>query len=55
MSFGPSLLSTGTRVDAGGPETQRKFRRYWLVMRPFSGLIRIFFLRAARRRAEAMV
>jgi hypothetical protein len=50
---GPSLLSTETRVHAGGPEARRKFRRYWLVIRPFSGVIRILLLRAARRRAEA--
>ena len=28
--------------------------RYWFVIRPFSGLIRILLLRAARRRAEAL-
>jgi hypothetical protein len=49
----PALLSTETRVHVPDPVARRKFRRYWLVIRPFSGLIRIFFLRAARRRAEA--
>jgi hypothetical protein len=48
-----SRLSTETRVHVGDPATHRKFRRYWLVVRPFSGLIRILLLRAARRRAEA--
>jgi hypothetical protein len=49
----PGLLSTETRVHVPDPAVRRKFRRYWLVIRPFSGLIRILFLRAARRRAEA--
>lgn len=46
-------LSTETRVHVGDPGARRKFARYWRVIRPFSGLIRILFLRAARRRAEA--
>jgi hypothetical protein len=50
--IGPSLLSTETRVHVADPATRRKFRRYWLLIRPFSGLIRILFLRATRRRAE---
>ncbi len=51
--IGPSALSTETRVHVADPVSRRKFRRYWLVIRPFSGLIRILMLRAARRRAEA--
>jgi hypothetical protein len=47
-------LSTETRVHVADPASRRRFRRYWLVIRPFSGLIRILFLRAARRRAEAL-
>jgi hypothetical protein len=50
---GPTLLTTETRVHVPDAAARRKFRRYWLVIRPFSGLIRILFLRAARRRAEA--
>jgi hypothetical protein len=49
---GQNRLSTETRVHVGDPEARRKFRRYWLVIRPFSGLIRTLMLRAARRRAE---
>ena len=41
------------RVHVADPAARRRFRRYWLVIRPFSGLIRILLLRAARRRAEA--
>jgi hypothetical protein len=50
---GRSSLSTETRVHVGDPAARRRFRLYWLVIRPFSGLIRILLLRAARRRAEA--
>ena len=50
---GRSSLSTETRVHVADPAARRKFRRYWFVIRPFSGLIRILLLRAARRRAEA--
>jgi hypothetical protein len=50
---GESSLSTETRVHVADPAARRKFRRYWLAIRPFSGLIRILFLRAARKRAEA--
>lgn len=52
--IGPSLLSTETRVHVPDPASRRKFGRYWLAIRPFSGLIRILVLRAARRRAEAV-
>lgn len=50
---GASSLSTETRVHVADPVARRKFRRYWFVVRPFSGLIRILMLRAARRRALA--
>jgi hypothetical protein len=49
----PGSLSTETRVHVADVASRRKFRRYWLVVRPFSGLIRILLLRAARARAEA--
>lgn len=50
---GERSLSTETRVHVADHAARRKFRRYWFVVRPFSGLIRILLLRAARRRAEA--
>lgn len=50
---GDRSLSTETRVHVGDPASRKSFRRYWFVVRPFSGLIRIFLLRAARKRAEA--
>jgi len=48
-----AVLSTETRVLATDPASRRAFRRYWLVIRPFSGLIRRVWLRAIRRRAES--
>lgn len=49
---GRSVLSTETRVRVPDPAARRKFRRYWRVIKPFSGLIRILLLRATRRKAE---
>lgn len=48
-----STLSTETRVLLTDERSRRAFRRYWLVIRPFSGLIRRVWLRAIARRAEA--
>jgi hypothetical protein len=48
-----AVLSTETRVTCGDPSSRRKFRRYWLVVRPFSGLIRTLMLRSIRRACEA--
>ena len=50
---GGTRLSTDTRIRCLDPASRRRFRRYWRVIRPFSGLIRISVLRAAKRRAEA--
>jgi hypothetical protein len=51
---GRCRLSTETRVHVEDPGARRAFRRYWLVVRPFSGLTRILFLRAVRRQAREM-
>jgi hypothetical protein len=51
--FDGSALSTETRVLLTDEQSRRAFRRYWLVIRPFSGLIRRAWLRAIARRAEA--
>jgi hypothetical protein len=50
----PGSLATETRVHVSDPVSRRKFGHYWRVVRPFSGLIRIGLLRAAKRRAEAV-
>jgi len=52
LAVGRCRLSTETRVHVADPAARRAFRRYWLVVRPFSGLTRILFLRAVRRHAR---
>ena len=46
-------LETETRVFLTDGSSRRRFGAYWLVIRPFSGLVRRSWLQAARRRAEA--
>jgi len=48
------LLTTETRVLLTDAAARRRFRAYWLVIRPFSGLIRRVWLRAIKRRAERL-
>jgi hypothetical protein len=50
---GGTLLQTETRVFLTDARARRRFAAYWLAVRPFSGLVRRGWLRAARRRAEA--
>ena len=45
-------LVTETRVFATDEQARRAFARYWLIIRPGSGLIRRVWLPAAKRRAE---
>ncbi|MGH9555849.1 MAG: hypothetical protein ACRD2Y_08510 [Terriglobales bacterium] len=45
-------LATETRVVAYGSAARRKFRAYWLLVGPFSGLIRKEMLRLVKRKAE---
>jgi hypothetical protein len=45
-------VTTETRVLATDSASRRSFRRYWLVIRPGSGLTRSAWLRAAARRAK---
>jgi hypothetical protein len=47
-----TVLTTETRVRATDDAARRSFRRYWFLIRPGSGAIRIDWLRAIRRRAE---
>ncbi|HEY2774172.1 MAG TPA: hypothetical protein VGK20_08990 [Candidatus Binatia bacterium] len=48
---GPSrtLLTTETRVVCGDAASRIKFRAYWMLIRPFSGLIRRIMLREIAR------
>ena len=48
---GKAILSTQTRVICGDPASRRKFRLYWLFVRPFSGLIRRIMLKNVRNAA----
>jgi hypothetical protein len=47
-----SLTSTETWVETFGGRARWLFRAYWLIVGPFSALIRREFLRAARKTAE---
>ena len=49
--YDAGVLETETRVRLTDAASRRKFRLYWIVIRPFSGLIRRVWLRAIRRRA----
>jgi hypothetical protein len=46
---GRTVLRAETRVRARDDAARRRFRVYWLVVRPFSGLIRRAWLSAAVR------
>lgn len=50
---GRTRLSTETRVLCADAAARRRFRPYWLLVRPGSGLIRRAMLGAIRRTAEA--
>ncbi len=54
LNRGRSLLCTETRIQCLGHEAKRGFRRYWTIIRPFSGLIRRQWLALAARQAEAL-
>ena len=46
-----TLLITETRVACTDADARRRFWRYWVLIRPFSGLIRREMLRLAKRGA----
>lgn len=52
---GGARLSTETWVETFGSRARRLFALYWLLIGPFSALIRREFLRAAQRAAERVV
>ena len=47
-----TVLTTETRVRCVDPSGRWRFRIYWALIRPFSGLIRLVMLRAIKRAAE---
>lgn len=51
---GEALLTTETRVYATDASVQKRFAPYWRVIYPGSALIRVMWLRAIKRRAEAL-
>jgi hypothetical protein len=51
---GGARLETETRIFLTDAGSRRRFAAYWLVIRPFSGLIRRLWLRAAKCRAERL-
>jgi hypothetical protein len=57
--FGPetdagiTILSTETRIQCYGPAAFWKFRIYWSLIGPFSGLIRKAILQQVKAKAEA--
>jgi len=53
LADGRVRLTTETRVLCADAATRRRFRAYWLLVRPGSGLIRRAMLRAVRRAAES--
>jgi hypothetical protein len=48
-----TLLSTETRIASTDPAARRRFRAYWMLVGPWSGLIRREWLLAAQRRLAA--
>jgi hypothetical protein len=51
---GWSRVTTETRIATASPATRRKFAAYWRLIYPGSSLIRDDWLRAIKRRAEAV-
>lgn len=51
LPSGATLLTTETRVVCGDAASRRKFLAYWMLIRPFSGWIRLVMLRAVAREA----
>ena len=48
---GRTTLRTETRIVCGDASSRRKFLSYWLMVRPFSGLIRLIMLREFEKMA----
>jgi hypothetical protein len=48
----PYKVETETRIACPDLVTQKKFSRYWWIIKPFSGVIRMEMLRAIRKNAH---
>jgi hypothetical protein len=53
VTYDGHSLATETRVQLTDPRSRRWFKLYWLVVGPFSALIRRIWLRAIARRARS--
>jgi hypothetical protein len=53
LSLSHTRLTTETRVWCPDRDSRRRFGIYWALIRPFSGLVRIEWLRAIKRHAES--
>jgi hypothetical protein len=53
ITYDGAMLSTETRVLCTDSRSRALFRLYWLVVGPFSRLVRDDWLRAIARRAAA--
>lgn len=52
-SFGQvTKVVTETRVQCTDKQSRQRFRAYWLLIRPFSGLLRRYMLRELRQASE---
>jgi hypothetical protein len=49
---GRALITTETRTAATDPASLRRFARYWMLIGPFSALIRRLLLRIVKTDAE---
>ena len=52
LENGTVQLTTETRVLCFGSASRKRFRLYWLLVKPFSGMIRKEALRSIKRNAE---
>ena len=55
LSGTSSRVTTETRVYCPDATSRRRFRRYWMLIAPFSGWIRKEWLRLIKARAEQVV
>lgn len=49
-----SILETETRIYCTDERARRRFRRYWFLIKPFSGSIRMEILKGIRTKAEKL-
>ena len=49
-----SVLETETRIYCTDEKARQRFRRYWFIIKPFSGIIRMEILKGIRTKAEKL-